>query len=252
MFSILIPTCIQRLSITKDLILQIIKTNPQTIKDNLLKIYMTLHIPRLDKHNAKIIEELSYIKEIKIIYPKNTHISKNLNIMLTTALHENISDELYLIKIDDDTYPLENDWLNVYREVYNRIPGVGVLYSCKTLTEIYERLLNNIGITSQEKSGMLMFFNRKIINKLGGFQELLDPYGNEDLDFLLRSELSGLNNYGVLRTGDHGISVKHGKEVYPKLNSCFDKNARELAQEKFQSIKKEYLTKNRSTKIYLE
>ena len=135
----------------------------------------------------------------------NQGFSKANNTGIKKALKEYNPD--YVLLLNDDTEVVQGNWLSEMIKVGEKNPGAGIL-GCRIIYP--DGSLQNIGgyikrweITKLMKAGQekiidvdhvmgsCMLIKRKVIDKIGGLDEIFTPYLLEDTDYCLRAKKAG-------------------------------------------------------------
>lgn len=178
-----------------------------------------LYSPR----NTKIVvvddgsaEPLPRLGGIEIIHNRRTRgVARAKNQCLAALMSDPKINDIFLF--DDDCWPTEADWWKPYVEspeqhlshaarfedrccacntkkflVYNTVPGQPFCVDCRP-----EQLLRNDAdlFAVQWGSGVMMYFTRDAVEKVGGFRKEFGRYGCEHWDIAYRCRNAGLSQY---------------------------------------------------------
>lgn len=98
----------------------------------------------------------------------------------------------YYFLFDDDTFPIQTHWMELYINARHTSGFQHLLYGNDTHCVI-GGTADGIEFYNQG-FGVLLFFTREVYERLGGFCSAYGIYGTEHTDFTLRAQKAGLTN----------------------------------------------------------
>ena len=154
-----------------------------------------------------IEEDLSFLEEIKglkIYHFKENHYPKNLNHIFRKCSGD------YVIKVDDDVVFADMEWLTKYEKVLTSLDlGFVTMANRRKVMDSVE----GIGLC-ETFTGCVMMISRKVIDKIGYWNEEYGPFLWEDLDYQARVEAAGFQHKYICRYSDCGVKMYHC-EIFP-------------------------------------
>lgn len=212
---------------------------------NIACIFITLNRPELSlqtiKHNFFNAE-----KDADVFLIDNGSIPETFNLISgsypftkTFRFEENkgiahaINKGIELAADYDGIVTLANDilmpqgWLRIMAEYAANIPTTGMvgIHCVEALPPIQE--INGLAVhLSYEKTFGNTLITKQAIEKIGRFNEELDPYSNQDADYAYRLMKSGFDNYYIpgVRSEHIGHDVGNGTEYRKMKDDSLEAN----------------------------
>lgn len=98
----------------------------------------------------------------------------------------------YYFLFDDDTFPIDNGWMELYIDAHQQSGYQHLLYGNNYHNTISEQ---SNGIECYNSAyGVLLFFTKSMYDALGGLCTDFGFYGGEHIDFTLRAQKTGMVN----------------------------------------------------------
>jgi hypothetical protein len=98
----------------------------------------------------------------------------------------------YYFLFDDDTFPIEHGWMELYIDAHQQSGYQHLLYGNNVHNTILEQA-NGIECYNTAY-GVLLFFTKSMYDTLGGFCSEYGFYGGEHIDYTLRAQKTGMTN----------------------------------------------------------
>jgi len=170
---------------------------------------------------------VDYIQTLKPVYHSlnkvNEGYAKMMNQMLLRAEGE------FLCVIDNDIL-LPEDWLMYLVRANKAIPESGVS-GIHCLGEIpLTEVRNGVSICPLQHPLGIKFFSRRLLNRIGYFDEEFNPYGHEDIAYHLRAQCAGCINYYVRLGAKHMGEVGSVSPEYDEMKRASAERGHALLQ----------------------
>ncbi len=175
-------------------------------------------------------EDLNFLKEIKglnVYYLKENHYPKNLNHIFRQCSGD------YVIKVDDDVVFVDKEWLIKYETVLTSLDlGFVTMANRKKVMES----ICGIGLC-ETFTGCVMMISRKVIDKIGYWNEEYGPFLWEDLDYKERVGASGFKFKYICRHSNCGVKMYHC-EIFPDCPEDYKELINNSGKYLYQDVRK--------------
>lgn len=208
----------------------------QTIASLLIKTRYPHILTVIDNNSTDGTREfLSGLKSLGVIH-NLILLDENVGVAKASNLAWNLEpDAEYYLKLDNDIIMQKDGWLENMVKTYDAIPEIGVLgYNFEPKSYPLETINGMTIQTKRERGnigGAVQLIPKRTSNKLGFWCEEYGLYGEEDLDYGIRTRFAGLIN-AYMPDNEIGFHLPAGKAAVIDTENFDAKDGKEENQDR--------------------